>query len=82
MSLHTIIEPAGTLLTGWKLVTQRNCHEADIRNDDDIPLDVACAGACAENAAKVDPVSKWEALPVVEPADVAAGSARKLGKVG
>ena len=74
MSLHSIIEPAGTLMTGWKLVPKRDCHAADTRNDDDIPLDVACAGAPAENAGAVEPVSKWEAGD--------APSERKLGEVG
>jgi len=60
MSLHSIIEPAGTLVTGWKLVPKRDCHAADVRNEDDIPLDVACAPAPAENAPEVDPASKWE----------------------
>ncbi|HET9628296.1 MAG TPA: hypothetical protein VFP14_02325 [Novosphingobium sp.] len=59
MSLHSIIEPAGTLMTGWKLVPKRDCHSADVRNEDDIPLEVACASAPAENS-PVDPSSKWE----------------------
>ncbi|MFC3174510.1 hypothetical protein ACFOD9_09615 [Novosphingobium bradum] len=61
MSLHSIIEPAGTLLTGWKLVPARDCHAADSRNDDDIPLDLARAPAPAENAPRVVPASRWEA---------------------
>lgn len=35
MSLHSIIEPAGTLLTGWKLVPRTGKEAADIRNDDE-----------------------------------------------
>jgi hypothetical protein len=69
MSLHSIIEPAGTLMTGWKLVPKRDCHAADTRNEDDIPLEVASAPAPAENEAPVEPASKWE-------------SERNLGKVG
>jgi len=64
MSLHSIIEPAGTLVTGWKLVPKRDCHAADVRNEDDIPLDVACAPAPAENAPEIEPeiepASRWE----------------------
>lgn len=72
MSLHLIIEPAGTLLTGWKLVTRQDCHAADLRNDDDIPLDVACAPAPAENAPPIEPASRWER----------PDSERKLREVG
>ena len=72
MSLHSIIEPAGTLLTGWKLVPKPNCHAADTRNEDDIPLEVACAPAPAENAPQIDPASKWEERE----------SERQLGEVG
>ena len=72
MSLHSIIEPAGTLLTGWKLVPRQDCHAADLRNDDDIPLEVACAAAPAENAPAIEPASRWES----------AQSERELGEVG
>jgi len=69
MSLHSIIEPAGTLMTGWKLVPKRDCHAADVRNEDDIPLEIACTPAPAENAEEIKPASKWE-------------SDRKLTEVG
>ncbi|MBC2665011.1 hypothetical protein H7F51_05745 [Novosphingobium flavum] len=35
MSLHSLIEPAGTLLTGWKLVPGDKRKSADIRNKDE-----------------------------------------------
>jgi len=71
MSLHSIIEPAGTLVTGWKLVPKPDCNAADLRNEDDIPLEVASAPAPAENAARIVPTSKWEER-----------SERELGEVG
>jgi len=76
MSLHSIIEPAGTLMTGWKLVPKRDCHAADVRNDDDIPLEIACAPAPAENA-EIHPESKWEAED-----RTSRESVRKLSEVG
>ena len=33
MSLHSIVEPAGTLQTGWKL-SEKDPKKADIRNPD------------------------------------------------
>jgi hypothetical protein len=35
MSLHSIIEPAGTLLTGWALVPETRKKAADIRNKEE-----------------------------------------------
>jgi len=50
MSLHSLVEPAGTLQTGWNL-SGNNPRQADIRN--------------ADNTAPVPPAkakarSKWE----------------------
>jgi hypothetical protein len=39
MSLHPIIEPAGTLATGWKLVPHEPAPNADLRHPDEIPSD-------------------------------------------
>jgi len=82
MSLHSIIEPAGTLVTGWKLVPKRDCHAADVRNEDDIPLDVACAPAPAENAPPE--TAPTENAPAIEPASrwERPDSERELGEVG
>jgi len=38
MSLHAIIEPAGALVTGWKLVPKDAKSAADIRNEDECPV--------------------------------------------
>lgn len=35
MGLHSIIEPAGTLTTGWNLITGNGRKMADIRNKDE-----------------------------------------------
>jgi hypothetical protein len=78
MSLHTIIEPAGTLMTGWKLVPQPECRAADVRNDDDIPVEIACIPTAAENAPPVHPASRWE----LSSEKTARRSERKLGEVG
>ena len=34
MSLHCIVEPAGTLMTGWELVPEDDHGRADPRNTD------------------------------------------------
>lgn len=34
MSLHSIIEPAGTLSVGWGLVPDHDVGKADLRNKD------------------------------------------------
>ena len=50
MGLHSIVEPAGTLQTGWKL-TDKDPDNVDIRNKD-----------AAEPVPEPDPEthSKWE----------------------
>ena len=51
MSLHSIVEPAGTLQTGWKL-SGRDPKKADIRNPE--PAEPA------PEAPPASPRSKWE----------------------
>ena len=75
MSLHSIVEPAGTLVHGWKLVPTRDPHAADLRNEDDIPLETASAPAPPENLPAINPASRWEA-------GKAAKSDGKMGKIG
>ena len=57
MSLHSIIEPAGTLSTGWKLVP-RDPHKADIRNRDEAAPPPGDEGDRTPPPA--DPRSRWE----------------------
>jgi hypothetical protein len=67
MSLHLITEPAGTLMTGWKLVPKKEPHAADIHCEEEsdlVPEEDARTGK-----PHVDPASRWE-------------SERKLGEVG
>ena len=66
MSLHSIIEPAGTLVTGWKLVPKPANQAADVRNDDDCPVPECDEGDRTPVAAEdvkptqPDPRSRWE----------------------
>ena len=55
MGLHSIIEPAGTLQTGWKL-TDKDPAKADIRNKDEV--EPAPEPGPAKRSAKTR--SKWE----------------------
>jgi len=57
MSLHSIVEPAGTLSTGWKLVP-RDPQKADIRNRDDAAP--APEGEGDRTPSAPDPRSRWE----------------------
>ncbi len=50
MSLHSIVEPAGTLQTGWKL-SGKDPRQTDIRNADDTQQ---------TRAVKAKTRSKWE----------------------
>jgi len=58
MSLHSIIEPAGTLSTGWKLVP-RDPLKADIRNRDEATPPVA-EDEGDRTPPPADPRSRWE----------------------
>lgn len=70
MGLHSIIEPAGTLMTGWELVP--DCADLiDVRNKDRAPAPDPTEG---DRSPPVEPQSKWERVP-----DDSAG---ELGKVG
>lgn len=67
MSLHSIIEPAGTLLPGWKLVPRDAKSAADIRNEDDQPLarpvdegDRCLPPPPHAETEDADPRSRWE----------------------
>lgn len=72
MGLHSIIEPAGTLMTGWELVP--DCSDLiDIRNKDRGPVPDSADG---DRTPAIEPASKWERRPVEEP------SGRELRKVG
>jgi len=55
MSLHSIIEPAGTLQTGWKLVP-KDGKTADIRNPDKAEENPPVPDADSRS----DPRSAWE----------------------
>ncbi len=63
MSLHPLVEPAGTLLTGWKLVP-RDPARADIRNKDEAetpnPAEADRTGSPPDTAGPAGPRSKWE----------------------
>ena len=57
MSLHSLVEPAGTLATGWKLVP-RDKRKADIRNNDEASPPDEGEGDRTPHAP--DPRSRWE----------------------
>ena len=67
MSLHSMIEPAGTLLTGWKLVTEPTKAAADVRNEDDPPP---------------GNVDEGDRTPPPAPPGPAERSRREVGKAG
>ena len=64
MSLHSIIEPAGTLLTGWTLVPHDEKKTADVRNKDECPTCETDEGDRTpvgdDDVAPVETRSKWE----------------------
>ena len=69
MSLHPISEPAGTLMTGWKLVPKKEPHAADIHVEDEVEDDLVPGEDGLHREPEVNPASRRE-------------SERELGKVG
>ncbi|HEY6870775.1 MAG TPA: hypothetical protein VI199_13560, partial [Novosphingobium sp.] len=57
MGLHTIIEPAGTLMTGWELVPEHDRKLTDVRNKDHARAPDPAEG---DRSPPVEPQSKWE----------------------
>lgn len=57
MGLHSIIEPAGTLMTGWELVPDCTKELTDVRNQDRAPAPDPAGG---DRSPAVEPASKWE----------------------
>jgi len=60
MSLHLITEPAGTLMTGWKLVPRKEPNAADIHVEEEIEIDLVPAEDAVDSKPKVNPASRWE----------------------
>lgn len=68
MGLHSIIEPAGTLLTGWGLVPDADCTKADVRNKGE--------------GARPAPAEDGDRTPVAAPQSKWESTERELGEVG